>query len=115
MIERLLAAEEALAEGRLDAAEKLFGQIATGDPRNAIALVGLAHVAARRGARDDARELVRRALELDPEEAAAARLLVDLEAPAAPAAAADAPTPEARPSFVSRLRAWLARLLGGGR
>ena len=81
MIERLLAAEGALARDELDHAQRLFGQVAEADPRNAIAVVGLARVLARRGDTDAARELLAHALEIDPEEAAAHRLLAELEAP----------------------------------
>lgn len=75
MIERLLAAQAALDKGMLDTAGRLFDQVAQADPRNAIALVGLAQVALREDRFDDARALAERALELDPDEAAAQRLL----------------------------------------
>lgn len=80
MIERLLAAEGALARNELDHAQRLFGQVAEADPRNAIAVVGLARVLARRGDTDAARELVAHALEIDPEEAAGQRLVAELDA-----------------------------------
>jgi Tfp pilus assembly protein PilF len=90
MIERLLAAEGALERDDLDLAQRLYGQVAEADPRNAIAVVGLARVLARRGDTDAAREVVAHALEIDPDEAAAHRLLAELESPAAPNAAAPA-------------------------
>lgn len=92
MIERLLAAERALGTGDLDQAERLFGQVADADDRNAIAVAGLAEVAHRRGDVGQARALAERALAIDPEEAAAARLARDLE----PAAAVE-PAPVAAP------------------
>ncbi len=102
MIERLLAGEAALARGELDAAERLFAQVADADPRNAIAVVGRARVALARGARDDARAFADRALELDPDEAAARRLLRAMDAHPAPASA---------PRRRSGWRGWLDRLL----
>jgi uncharacterized protein HemY len=122
MIERLLAAEAALARGEVELAGRLFAQVAEADPRNAIASVGLARIAQQEGRHHDARELAERALEIDPDEAAAARLLRELalescEAPeptppgdeAAPPAA---PAEAARRPLVRRVREWLRGLLG---
>lgn len=114
MIERLLAAERALTEGQLDHAERLFRQVVDADERNAIAVVGLAEVALARGDRAGAETLAARALVIDPDDTAAARLL-------APATGREAPEQEpveaarvggARASLAGRLRAWLARLVG---
>ena len=80
MIERLLAADAALDRDDLEVAQRLFGQVADADPRNAIAVVGLARVAARSNAPGVARSLALRALDIDPEEAAARRLLDELDA-----------------------------------
>jgi Tfp pilus assembly protein PilF len=74
MIELMLQAEHALGRGRLDEAEKLYWQVVESDARNAIAVVGLARVAVERGDEQTAREFTRRALALDPENAAALRL-----------------------------------------
>jgi thioredoxin-like negative regulator of GroEL len=111
MIERLLAAEGALSRDELDQAQRLFGQVAEADPRNAIAVVGLARVLARRGDTDAARELLAHALEIDPDEAAAHRLIRELEtvrevpvmAPPQPAATV--------PAESRGLLAWLRKLL----
>ena len=63
----------------LDRAEQLYRQVADADPRNSIAVVGLARVALDR--RDDlgAYLLARRALAIDPENDAARRLAIRLE------------------------------------
>jgi len=116
VIERLLAAEGALAKNELDHAQRLFGQVAEADPRNAIAVVGLARVLARRGDTDAARELLAHALEIDPEEAAARRLLAQLDGPvdAAPVAqplAQSLSQPERAAAEWRGLPAWLRRLL----
>lgn len=135
MIERLLAADAALERDDLAAAEKLFGQVAAADPRNAIAAVGLGRVAAGRDDAEGARAWFRRALEIDPDEAAARRLLSALDrevpeaasaitagaapdpaapGPAVPKAVADAAVPvppvartQPRRSILDRVRGWL--------
>jgi thioredoxin-like negative regulator of GroEL len=123
MIERLLAAEGALSRDELDHAQRLFDQVVEADPRNAIAVVGLARVLARRGDTDAARELLAHALEIDPEEAAAHRLVAEIEGPTEPAAtvppvvdaAARAETrPPAPPPAPRGLLGRLRRLLGLG-
>jgi thioredoxin-like negative regulator of GroEL len=116
MIERLLAAEAALADGDVDHAQRLFRQVADADPRNAIAVVGLADVARRRGETADAIGLVEAALAIDPDDAAAHRLLDELR-PSIPAPTTRAPTaPEsvgATPTGATRsILGWLRRLLG---
>ena len=79
MIEILLQAERALEMGRVDAAETLYRQVADADPRNSIAVVGLARVTLERGDEAAALQLARRALTIDPENAAAGRMVERLE------------------------------------
>jgi Tfp pilus assembly protein PilF len=110
MIERLLAAEGALARDELDHAQRLYGQVVEADPRNAIAVVGLARVLAQRGDTDAARELLAHALEIDPDEAAAHRLLAELDVAAATPAVAATPATPARTAAPGGLLARLRRL-----
>lgn len=139
MIELLLQAERALEMGRIDAAENLYHQVADNDPRNAIAVVGLARVALERGDEASALALAHRALTIDPENAAAGRMVARLEEVAAyrgealpavaemeappevepapaTAAAAEPPAPPAAVPVATtpppkRRRSWLDRLL----
>jgi len=74
MIELMLQAERALLVGMVDQAERLYQTAATNDPRNAIAVVGLARIALERNDDRAAYDLSRRALAIDPENAAALRL-----------------------------------------
>ena len=126
MIELLLAAERMLEAGDLDHAERLFSQVAEADPRNAIAVVGLAEVASARGDDAGAISTALRALEIDPENAAARRMIDRLgeptrelqpEAEPEPEAAPELepepePTPEFEPEPGPTRRSWLDRLLG---
>ena len=79
MIELLLEAERAMSFGRIDRAAEIYEQVATSDPRNSIAVVGLARVALERADDLGAYLLARRALVIDPENEAARRLAVRLE------------------------------------
>jgi thioredoxin-like negative regulator of GroEL len=79
VIEVLLQAEGALSVGLLDRAEVLYQQVVTADPRNSIAVVGLARVALERLDEVGALTLARRALAIDPENNAAQRMVQRLE------------------------------------
>ncbi|HYH92962.1 MAG TPA: tetratricopeptide repeat protein, partial [Candidatus Saccharimonadales bacterium] len=79
MIELLLEAERALSFGLVDRAEALYQQVADADPRNSIAVVGLARIALERADDSGALVLARRALAIDPENEAARRLVERME------------------------------------
>ncbi len=116
MIEALLQAERLLVVGLVDQAERIYLGALEQDPLNAIAVVGLARVALERNDDELAYQQAQRALELDPENAAAIRLEARLgevlrarsapppapaePAPSEPDESADAPqpSPDARPS-----------------
>jgi len=74
VIEALLQAERLLIHGMVDQAEQIYANAAERDPRNSIAVVGLARVALERGQDRLAYERACAALEIDPENAAALRL-----------------------------------------
>ena len=79
MIELLLNAESALALGLLDQADRIYRAVLEADPRNGIAAVGLSRVALERGDDAGAHALARAALEIDPENATARRMIDRLE------------------------------------
>jgi tetratricopeptide (TPR) repeat protein len=86
VIELLLAADRLLAEGSPGQAGRLYAQVADADPRNAIAVVGLARVARAHGDEAAALDYARRALAIDPEDVAALRLLEEVRVPTEPGA-----------------------------
>jgi len=95
VIEILLEAERALTVGLTDRAEKLYRQAIENDPRNSIAVVGLARVALERADDIGALDLARRALGIDPENDAARRMVARLEEVLARRAADGAVSPTA--------------------
>ncbi len=79
MMELLLQAENARQLGLLDQADRLYWQVLESDPANSIAVVGLGRVALERGDERTALAFGRKALEVDPENAMAGRLVDRLE------------------------------------
>ncbi len=107
MIEILLEAERAMEMGRIDAAEALYRQVADADPRNAMAVVGLARVTLERGDERGAYLAAQRALTIDPENSAARRMVTRLEevlryrgesVPESPGSVPASPAPAATPA-----------------
>jgi len=122
MIEMMLEAERALAVGLIDQADRLFGQVVAADPRNSIAMVGLARVALERGDERGAYLAAKRALAIDPDNPMASHLAMRMAEilrargetlPAGPAA--DAAAPSARPAAAPRMTPPSATASGGAR
>jgi hypothetical protein len=74
VIELMLQAERNLAMGLVDQAEALYRRALENDPRNAIAVVGLARVALARDDERGAYSLAVDALRIDPQNAAALKM-----------------------------------------
>jgi Flp pilus assembly protein TadD len=74
MIELMLEAERAMGIGLIDNAERLYRQVVAIDPKNSIAMTGLARVALERDDQRGAYTLARQALALDPDNPVASHL-----------------------------------------
>lgn len=78
---------KALAEGRMDDAERLYQEVVAKRPHERDALLGLAVIAHRGGQTERASDLYRQVLQEDPDNATATAALVNLSALADPVAA----------------------------
>jgi len=105
MIELMLQAEQTLGLGLVDQAERLYAQAAAADPKNAIAVIGLARVQLERGDEAGSHALVLRALTIDPENATALRMEARLREVLAGEGRPVSPPPPAAPrlGLVGRL------------
>lgn len=74
MIELLLQADRLLTVDMVDRAEEIYRTVAEQDPRNAMAVVGLARCALARGEDREAYRLAARAHEIDPDDDMARRM-----------------------------------------
>lgn len=74
MIEMMLEAERAMGIGLIDNAERLYRQVVAIDPKNSIAVTGLARVALERGDQRGAYTYARQALALDADNPVAGHL-----------------------------------------
>ncbi len=81
------AAYAALESGQFDTAERLYSQVARGDPTNVDALLGLAAIAQQAGRNEDAQRHFLAILEVEPRNALAQSGLVALMSRADPQAA----------------------------
>ena len=102
----MLEAERRLAVGLLDQAEGLYRQVVAADPRNAIAVVGLARVALERGDERATYVEARRALRLDPDNPMASHLVMrmaEILRARGEALPEDVAKPDDRPGLVGRV------------
>jgi tetratricopeptide (TPR) repeat protein len=128
VIEMLLQADRLLTVDMVDQADAIYRRVAEQDPRNAIAVVGMARCALARGEDQEAYRLAARALDIDPENDMARRMtarmaeVLTYRGEALPAAAAPVPAapepaaPLAAPTMpaepVGASRSWLDRIRG---
>jgi hypothetical protein len=77
--ESLLEAERLLLHRQVEAAERVYRAVLDTEPHNSVAVVGLARVALERADDRAALDLARRALAIDPANAAAASMARRLE------------------------------------
>ena len=123
MIELMLEAERAMGIGLIDNAERLYRQVVAIDPKNSIAVTGLARVALERGDQRGAYTFARQALALDPDNPIAGHLSMRMaeqmrnrgEALPDDPAAADETAPDGATDSESARRRLVGRLIRRGR
>lgn len=124
----LLQADRLLAVDMTDQADAIYRRVAEQDPRNAIAVVGMARCALARGEDQEAYRLAARALSIDPENDMARRMTARMAevlayrgeaqpvAPEPPRAPTGSPAltqvPTTPPRAASASRSWLDRIRG---
>ena len=105
----LLQADRLLTVDMVEQADAIYRRVAEQDPRNAIAVVGMARCALARGEDQEAYRLAARALDIDPENDMARRMTArmaevltyrgeTLPAAGSPSAATPAPTSATTPA-----------------
>ena len=116
MIEQLLQADRLLAVDQVEQARRMYARVAEADPRNAIAIVGLARCALADGDEGRAQALAADALRIDPENDMARRMSARLaeivaargdpvqRTPSTPVAGTANGGDRARRTFLDRLR-----------
>jgi len=136
VIEMLLQADRLLTVDMVDQADAIYRRVAEQDPRNAIAVVGMARCALARGEDQEAYRLAARALAIDPENDMAQRMTARMAevlthrgetlpgdvvdaghaaeagAPPTPIAAVPTAATSRPPSTPAPSRSWLDRIRG---
>jgi hypothetical protein len=117
MIEMLLQADRLLTVDLVDQAQATYQRVLDQDPRNAIAVVGLARCALAKGDDREAYALAARALVIDPENDMARRMearmaeVLTYRGETLPGTVTQ-PVDRATPSVATGSRSWLRRLRG---
>jgi thioredoxin-like negative regulator of GroEL len=113
VIEQLLQADRLLTVDQIEQARQMYARVAEADPRNAIAIVGLARCALAEGDDRRAQALAADALRVDPENDMARRMSVRLAEilaargeplPGTQSPVTRQPSDASRRSFLDRLR-----------
>jgi thioredoxin-like negative regulator of GroEL len=117
VIEMLLQADRLLTVDMVDQADAIYRRVAEQDPRNAIAVVGMARCALARGEDTEAYRLASRALAIDPENDMARRMTARMAEVLAfrGEAVPETPAPTSRPASPVTVTAPVAPASGDAR